>query len=161
MAYLAPQKAYWRRKDSHDLQNMFNELGTLDAFVMDVDQTSASLDVILFSSNDYNVNREFAALSEGKWLGENFAGQNDAAYRQRLKTFNEQYPSFTDIEEGRYPTVAELERALLREFDFEHHYTKTAHGQRALTVVKEFKLSPRRFALNTLPLSNPFRELFE
>ncbi|ETN65843.1 hypothetical protein AND_002382 [Anopheles darlingi] len=157
LSYLIPREHYWNRNHVHCLVSLLHHV-THTAYIVDANPSTQVVDIILFDhKGTTSINHLFAKSVCCKWKNKNPEMIDIVQYRNRVKQFSECHPSFPDIEEGRYPSVGELEDAFLRGFDFDQHYAHCIHNEVAQKqIFEDHKLTLERLMLRVLSATNPF-----
>ncbi|XP_053663201.1 uncharacterized protein LOC128712331 [Anopheles marshallii] len=134
LAGLIPKTYAWTRTESECLTaKIVTVKRAYTAYTLSINHKLGVLDIILKDENNI-INEQFATATNARWTGAVYMAQGPEAYRNKLQSFNEKYPSFFCIEEGHFPTVAELRMFLDRDFDYEELYTRLPHSGKSGVV---------------------------
>ncbi|XP_050094055.1 uncharacterized protein LOC126576790 [Anopheles aquasalis] len=159
LAYIIPREHYWNRNHVKRLYSLLLPHVTYTAYIVDANPSTQAVDIILYDpTGTQNINQLLAKSISGRCVSNIPEIFDIAQYRNRVKCYSESHPSFLDIEEGRYPSVDELERSFLRGFDYDQHYAQCIHDQAVKQkIFEEHKLTLERILYKYIrSATNPF-----
>ncbi|XP_058445624.1 tudor domain-containing protein 5 [Malaya genurostris] len=161
LAYIKPVNHRWTRDAAWSLLSLVYEK-ILYAYIIDVDSKQNSVDVVLLdtsSPQDVVINQQLFVKGHAIWEDNmHYKDKSTEDFRNRIKSYSELYPRFTDIENGIYPTLLEIGGYQSEGFDFDHHYTQSLRSNSEYMrniLSKTFTISPR-FMVHQNTKNNPF-----